>query len=447
MSGNDQINIMPTEEVVITLNGRRIVGSAEVLLCLQKHPRLIINGSLRGKNRLLLDSNPKAHPFIRFRNSGLKGRIMTLSLGPDKNQTERCEFCFKNGNVELGDRHVQEISFVTFKIFNFPNFYSNGDRFHDNHWVESGNSRKLLGGTTLEGGKWTIQLRALENIDETIESLEGRGYGLTHEGRIESHDGSPFNGKSVKEVIDTLSDFLSFVRGMWVAPIDIQAFSTNGTASWKDMTLRYSSEWKYVKSWFDEKNGQLMKDIFPGFWALTQDRVWSKRIKEVIYWYVLSNESGNDLGLLSTQTALELLSWTCVTRKRRRFTGKEFKTWQASKKIRELLTIVGIDTAIPSCLKKMTEAQKRFRFEDGPHAFTEIRNEITHPEHRNKGNFNRLKYEAWNLGQWYLELILLWLMNLNTSFSCRLGFQRQGLLVQVPWINKKQNKKTCCRPQ
>ena len=172
-----------------------------------------------------------------------------------------------------------------------------------------------------------------------------------------------------------------------------------------------------------------------------------RRIKEVIYWYVLSNESGNDLGLLSTQTALELLSWTCVTRKRRRFTGKEFKTWQASKKIRELLTIVGIDTAIPSCLKKMTEAQKRFRFEDGPHAFTEIRNEITHPEHRNKGNFNRLKYEAWNLGQWYLELILLWLMNLNTSFSCRLGFQRQGLLVQVPWINKKQNKKTCCRPQ
>ena len=43
----------------------------------------------------------------------------------------------------------------------------------------------------------------------------------------------------------------------------------------------------------------------------------------------------------------------------------------------------------------------------GPHALVEIRNSVVHPRPKYGRISARAYYEAWNLGQWYLELMLL----------------------------------------
>ena len=76
---------------------------------------------------------------------------------------------------------------------------------------------------------------------------------------------------------------------------------------------------------------------------------------------------------------------------------------------------------------------------DGPAAFTAVRNVLVHRNARRAAQFasisSKCRREAWRLGQWYLELILLNLFGYTGNYSSRLvreGF-RGDEVQRVPW--------------
>jgi hypothetical protein len=84
-----------------------------------------------------------------------------------------------------------------------------------------------------------------------------------------------------------------------------------------------------------------------------------------------------------------------------------------------------------SALAEISTLASQRRWLDSPHALTEIRNNITHPER--PAQYSNAYFEAWSLGLWYLELALLRICGYNGSYSNRLVAKLVGEVEDVPW--------------
>ncbi|WP_096292838.1 hypothetical protein [Nitrosomonas ureae] len=71
---------------------------------------------------------------------------------------------------------------------------------------------------------------------------------------------------------------------------------------------------------------------------------------------------------------------------------------------------------------------------DAPHALTEIRNSLIHPEHKKRDQLDSAYFDAWNLGLWYLEMGILAICNYEGAYGNRLKLNRMGEVENVPWI-------------
>ena len=76
---------------------------------------------------------------------------------------------------------------------------------------------------------------------------------------------------------------------------------------------------------------------------------------------------------------------------------------------------------------------KQIKWLDAPHALTEIRNSLVHPEHKHRGRYDTAYYEAWNLGLWYLEMSILAICNYTSTYGNRLKQRWVGEIEDVPW--------------
>lgn len=162
---------------------------------------------------------------------------------------------------------------------------------------------------------------------------------------------------------------------------------------------------------------------------------WREAIQEVIYWYLNSNHSrrGIDAGIVLTQTAIERFSYEYAVRDRKLIETNGFKDLRASDKFRLLFSSLNIPIAIPGCLSEMTRLRKQFNWLDSPHALTEMRNSLVHPEHKRRGQYADAYFEAWKLGLWYLELALLRICGYTGSYGNRLLSRWIGAVEDVPW--------------
>lgn len=99
-----------------------------------------------------------------------------------------------------------------------------------------------------------------------------------------------------------------------------------------------------------------------------------------------------------------------------------------------LFSSLDIPIDIPSSLPELQKLAKQFNWIDAPHAITEIRNSLVHPEHKRRGQISGAFFPAWNLGQWYLELALLRICEYSGTYGNRLILQRWvGNVEPVPW--------------
>lgn len=303
-----------------------------------------------------------------------------------------------------------------------------------------GSNVQRSGRITLEGGGWRITLDAVENLGELWKALDERGgYAVTHVGKMERADGRTFTQSEADEILGALYYFFSFTRGLWSAPNLPVGFDPQGNRVWEQWGARSSTSWKVVNHWFDRSHSGSLGELFPGFLDRYSNPDWSDAVKLAIHWYVESNTNagGTEGAIVLTQAALELMSWAVLVEELGTYSEATMPK-QAQEKLRFLLNQLSIPLSIPNGLRELTACAAGKQLPDGPAAFTWLRNGIVHFTRRNRGRVvgapTTARNEAWQLGLWYLELILLHWFGFRGEYSNRtIPGRYAGQVEPVPW--------------
>ncbi|MFH1715967.1 MAG: hypothetical protein ABIF19_01330 [Planctomycetota bacterium] len=334
-----------------------------------------------------------------------------------------------------------EMLCVVFHIFNYNDFHGTRRSIE-----EGATGRNAICHVDLKASGWNVEIKSLSTTADTVKTLRASGgYGLTHIGSLQKEDGSFFDGKTAEQTLNALRHFFSFSRGMWCVPCLAVGFDNSKSRVWEAWSSP-GGRWASPTSWFDPHHCDQLVKFFPGFMANWKDANWRKALHEVIYWYLSSNSStlglgiNIDGGIILTQAAIERLSFEYVVRERRLIETEGFKNLRASDKIRLLLSSLDIPIDIPASLPEFRKLAGQFGWLDGPHAITEVRNSLVHPDHKRIGQFGKAFFPAWSLGQWYLELALLRICAYSGTYSNRLVLNKYvGTVEPVPWNETKAN--------
>jgi hypothetical protein len=172
-----------------------------------------------------------------------------------------------------------------------------------------------------------------------------------------------------------------------------------------------------------------------------QDKLWGQALKEIMYWYLRANNTpgvGVDGGIILAQAALEKLAKIYLVDQIRIVSAKDFRndkrTWSAAKSIAELLRRMAIPLDIPAELSTLQRMGKRYSWRDGPTALAEVRNDLVHADPRYAGHLDRPFFEAWQLAQWYVELVILGLAGYRGQYTNRISARMVGEITNVPWV-------------
>lgn len=340
---------------------------------------------------------------------------------------------------------------IAYLIFHIANFHDySGEHVHNSSGYWRG---RLL----LEADGWRVTIDSLEPKirEELMKSLkDDGGYAITHIAKLERIDAQELVLEEALDVLNGLSYFLAFVRGMWIGPLFPVGFDSGNSCLWKQWTFYPASSYKEVASWFPLQEPEKLTMAFVGFMKRWTDSNWREPLKLAIHWYVESNlQAGAVEGsIIMTQAAFELLYEKLLG-------GPSIKNHQGHEKLEKLfrnaklplnLTAQSYDLNLLGNLlvfvKYLKERNNSSSATNIAKAITEIRNRITHPKHKN-GTLEihpadlreihpaDLRKEAWRVGLWYLELVLLDLFEYQGTYKNRLKFTWEGDYDRLPKTN------------
>lgn len=320
---------------------------------------------------------------------------------------------------------------VVFHLLNFPEFTSR------EFSVETvGTTQHRISHLFLRCDDHTSHIRSLPSTPSSAKALRDQGgFAVTHLGEIVRDDGGLIPVSEAQKVLAGLLLFFSFASGAWSPPILPVGFDENGQHVWECWDPPRVSSYIYTPSWFDRQNGQHLEMLWPGFMRLWANEEWQQAIHEAVYWYLNSNNHlrGIDAGIILTQAAIERLSFTYVVEMNKLLSLDGFKKASAADRFRLLFSSLGIPLDIPPQLKELTQLASAHNWADSPQGLTEMRNERVHVEHKKRGQFDKALYEAWNLGLWYAEMVVLRLCGYDGEYGNRLVGRSPGQVVKVPW--------------
>ena len=411
-------------------------GNGEVRLELLPRANIYIYGYFRGvPAKDALSAGLGQTDVSSFSINGRQIEGFRLSSGGNIDSQEfNLKWCPKSEPIiGVGDESSQ-ISFVVFHLFNFVDLL--GTRHSIEHY---GSTMHRIEHVDLIYDQWNIELKSFLSTQEELKKLkEEGGYRLTHVGGIKRADGTLFRGKDAQECLKSLNFFLSFAKGGWCEPICAVGFDESGNRVWESW-LSSKEAWHAPLSWCDPHNGSQLAILFPGFMKKWNNDDWREALHEVIYWYLNANFSprGIDAGIILTQAAIERLSYEYAVKDKRLLMLNGFKDLWASDKFRLLFSSLGIPLEIPKETPGIVKLAKDFNWLDAPHALTEIRNSLVHPEHKRRGQLDSIYHEAWNLGLWYLEMGILAVCDYTGTYGNRLKQRYVGQVENVPWAKGK----------
>jgi hypothetical protein len=239
------------------------------------------------------------------------------------------------------------------------------------------------------------------------------------------------------DALQRVQQFLSFARGAWTGVALPMGLDEGGEVCWRDFRNGLLDRWVGRISWADRHNMQVLRPAYSGFASKWADKYWRPVLQRAIYWYLRSNNSsaGVDGCIILTQAALEYLAWSYLVETDKSLSDRGFERLPAADRLRLLLSSLEIPLEIPHTLQTLAAACRGLGW-DGPRAFTELRNDLVHPARKKRplGPGRPPYYEVWSLGQWYVELVLLRLMDFTGVYHERVGPARwMGEVVPVPW--------------
>jgi hypothetical protein len=285
-----------------------------------------------------------------------------------------------------------------------------------------------------------ITIDQVDQYSERISKVKtAGGFIIGHAGRIEKKDNSLISPDEVEDMLAVLHTFLSFCCGRWCGPM-FGSGRLDRDVVWEQLGSWKVSPWKNVSSWFPSFEPSEVTKAWNGFsqrWGLSD---WQYPLKIAVHWFVEANlgAGATEGSIVLTQTALELLCWAYLVEEQHLFTTKDFNSLSAADKIRYLLSHLAIPVQIPPQLKNLQAASASFKAPDGPGVFVAIRNGIVHPTKAKRNAIAKMlpraRWEARQLGLWYLELAILRLSSYTGVYYNRLktGYV-SAMKEKVPW--------------
>ena len=304
---------------------------------------------------------------------------------------------------------------------NFTEFHGRKDE-----WVEWGGTSFALGAAELDFGDWRISITQDPRFSENRKVLvEAGGYAVTHEGQLRRCGGRAFSVKEAEGVLRALRAFLSFAQGSGCGLTLVKAIDPGGGRTVMEWGTQHVDSWKGGRDgWLPKRDGgDILSQLFPGFWALCCDPDWRDTLFAAVDWYLNSNNGPFHVGIILAQAALESLCYRIAGPHREKGKGRTGR--YLSRTIRGF----GLSGRIPS---SCTNLRNAFGDLDGPEAIAEIRNDLVHARKRH-GNGAAVQMEALRLGLWYIEMILLKHLNYRGRYVNRLAPTGESAFESVPW--------------
>lgn len=427
------IVLLPKSPAEINVKGDFFECTVEITLDLLPQPRihlysdfnkvpsLLTKALMEPESKKLLINGCEIEVFVEKYNINFK-KDYPLTLSAQFTPT------FEPINI-VGDDSTH-ITHLVFHLFNFVDFIGTR-RFSK----RIGTKTYFIEHVDLKNDQWKIELQSIPSTKENIKALKTEGgYQLTHVGKIEKANNAPFTGKEAKEILEALRFFLSFARGFWCVPVLPVGFDESGKRVW-ELWSRPLEPWRTCLTWFDQNHSFQLEILFPNFMTCWSNGGWKEALQEAIYWYLIANDSkhGIDAGIVLTQTAIERLSYEFAVNNRKLLGREGFKKLPASDKFRLLLSSLGIQIDLSTETPELQKLSHQNKWQDAPHALTEIRNAIVHPERNERKELNSAYVDAWNLGLWYLEMSILAICGYSGTYGNRLRNRFIGDVEQVPW--------------
>ena len=338
-------------------------------------------------------------------------------------------------SLEIGEG--SSLSTCVFHLPNFHDYLGSAVKYASKRSVQRAR-------VTLEANGWIVTIDEHPSADKNLwEALKSSaGYGITHVGKIQKTDGQTFSSEELRNLLGSLAYFLSFCRGIWVAPLLPVGFDKDGTRQWEEWRDWPLERWQTVSTWCNLLSTECLSGSFPGFIRRLSNEVWAEPIRLSMWWYMASNMRAGGLegSLVLAQAAFELLAWTYLVEEAKVLSKKGFEDLPASDKLRLVLSSAKIKLAIPATLHELHKLSVSASWQDGPHALTEMRNSLVHPLPKKRRKVLDADpvavYEAASLALWYLELLLLWLFEYRGQYSNRLmrNVYRGEEVEAVPWV-------------
>ena len=283
----------------------------------------------------------------------------------------------------------------------------------------------------------------IDQVDQYLERVKmvkaSGGFIVGHAGGIEKKNGSQITLPEAEDILSSLHFFLSFCRGRWCGPMFSSGTSGNNTI-WQQLGSWRIASWKDVSSWFPCFETGDVKKAWDGFSHLWDRPEWQYPLRIAVHWFVEANSGAgaSEGSIVLTQTALELLAWTFLVEDRHLFSTGKFDSLSGADKIRQLLCHLGIPDQIPPQLKNLRAEAVSLKASDGPAVFVAIRNGIVHPKKAKRDAIAKMlplaRWEARQLGLWYLELAILRLSSYDGVYHNRLKTGHMSQIKEkVPW--------------
>ena len=394
------------------VNGQCVDGPAKAILRMLPSPRLVIKCDLD-----LRESNVRVADFQQdYVTATVHDQETELIVGQftfpwDSENCQAGMSLFPKREPISIHHTVESLACVEFGVLNFPKFLGKQFRITGTN----GKSQHRVDYVQIHADPWLIEVTEAPDLSEIKQELDTTGgYGITQTGTIKRTDGADFLAVDVERLLHGLSLFLSFARGAYCGLTLVKGKSRDGRVAWERWGADRVTGWFDPPSWFDRNHSQLLANVFPGFWRRYQER--EEELRTVITLYLDSNLGrsrgvGLDGGLILTQAALERMA-------------HDVRGKKAGKRIAKALVENGISEKAlcipPDSCPELARLATEHGWKHGPHALVDIRNNVVHPKQKYGKISARAYYEAWNLGQWYLELMLLRRFGASGEYGNRL---------------------------
>lgn len=304
-----------------------------------------------------------------------------------------------------------KINKCNFGLINFPSVWGKQDEQREGTISQN---------FELQTHLWSIDIKAIEGLPAVDYKLKkSGGSAITHFGHITRTDRQDFSLGELESLLEGLHLFLSFSRGSYCGVAFLSGQDSNGKRVWQQWGSYKVEPWeRELPSWVWRMGSERLSSAFAGFWDRFNSAPWADTIAKATHWYLRSNESNElETSIILSHAALERLAFELVGPKSGP-TGE----WMA-----KAITQCGIDHKIPASCTDLGKLGNLRGYEHGPHALAEIRNDLVHPE-RKHGNISpEEQCEAWNLAQWYIELILLHLCDYKGNYWNRLTRKEEDI--------------------